>query len=126
VNKKVVAQFDSTPVSEIEYEEPNLDAANFSKKEKKKDAGYSLEEPSGKSIAGVYCHLHVHSQYSVLQATPEIKALVSKAKEASMPAVAITDFGNMYGAFKFVQEALAHEIKPIVGCEFYIAEERKK
>jgi DNA polymerase-3 subunit alpha len=126
VKKKVVSPFDSTPVSEIDYEEPNLDAANFSRKEKKKDAGYSLEEQSGKSIAGVYCHLHVHSQYSVLQATPEIKALVSKAKEASMPAVAITDFGNMYGAFKFVQEALAHEIKPIVGCEFYIAEERKK
>lgn len=126
VKKKVVSPFDSTPVSEIDYEEPNLDAANFSRKEKKKDAGYSLEKQSGKSIAGVYCHLHVHSQYSVLQATPEIKALVSKAKEASMPAVAITDFGNMYGAFKFVQEALAHEIKPIVGCEFYIAEERKK
>jgi len=126
MERKVVAPFDSTPVAEIEYEEPNLDTANFAKKEKRKDAGYSLEEQKGKLISGIYCHLHVHSQYSVLQATPEIKTLVSKAKESSMPAVALTDFGNMYGIFKFVQEALAHEIKPIVGCEFYVAEERKK
>ena len=126
IKKKVVPPFDATPVAQIEYEEPNLDAANFTKKEKRKDAGYSLEGQEGKSIEGVFCHLHVHSQYSVLQATPEIKALISKAKAASMPAVALTDFGNMYGAFKFVQEALAHDIKPIVGCEFYLSDERKK
>lgn len=126
IKKKVVPPFDTTSVAQIEYEEPNLDAANSTKKEKRKDSGYSLSEQEGKSIEGVFCHLHVHSQYSVLQATPEIKALISKAKAASMPAVALTDFGNMYGAFKFVQEALAHEIKPIVGCEFYLSDERKK
>lgn len=126
IKRNVVTPFDSTPVSEIEYEEPSLDTGNFAKREKKKDAGYSLNEDEGKSIEGVFCHLHVHSQYSVLQATPEIKALISKAKAANMPAVAITDFGNLYGAFKFVQEALAHNIKPIVGCEFYLSEERKK
>jgi DNA polymerase-3 subunit alpha len=68
----------------------------------------------------------VHSQYSVLQATPPVASIIRKAVELKMPAVAITDFGNMYGAFKFVTEALKHEIKPIVGCEFFIAEERKK
>ena len=52
--------------------------------------------------------------------------MVSKAKALEMPAVALTDLGNMYGAFKFVREAINHEIKPIVGCEFYIADERKK
>ena len=52
--------------------------------------------------------------------------MVTKAKALGMPAVALTDLGNMYGAFKFVREAINHEIKPIVGCEFYIADERKK
>jgi DNA polymerase-3 subunit alpha len=114
IKKKVVSPFDSTSVSEIEYEEPNLDAANFAKREKKKAAGYSLDEDEGENLEGVFCHLHVHSQYSVLQATPQIKALISKAKAANMPAVALTDLGNVFGAFKFVQEASAHDIKPIV------------
>ncbi|MFZ2906498.1 MAG: DNA polymerase III subunit alpha, partial [Cyclobacteriaceae bacterium] len=126
LKKKVVSPFDSTPVSEIEYEEPDLDEANFAKREKKKTAGYSLTDQAGKTIEGLYCHLHVHSQFSVLQATPDIKSLIGKAKEHNMPAVALTDLGNLYGAFKFVQEAFAHGIKPIVGCEFYLAEERKK
>ena len=57
---------------------------------------------------------------------PDIVSIIRKAKEYNMPAVALTDLGNMFGAFKFVREALAHEIKPIVGCEFYVAEERLK
>ena len=52
--------------------------------------------------------------------------MVAKAKSLGMPAVAITDLGNMYGAFKFVREATNQEIKAIVGCEFYLADERKK
>ena len=73
-----------------------------------------------------FIHLHMHSQFSVLQATPDIKSIVSKAKALNMPALALTDLGNMYGAFKFVREALNHEIKPIVGCELYVAEDRLK
>src|SRR5690606_29860306 len=73
-----------------------------------------------------FCHLHTHSQFSVLQATPDIKSMVSKAKALNMKALALTDIGNMYGAFKFVREALNQEIKPIVGCEVFIAEERLK
>src|SRR5689334_1839621 len=61
IKRNVVNPFDSTPVSEIEYEEPKLDTGNFAKREKKKDAGYSLNEDEGKSIDGVFCHLHVHS-----------------------------------------------------------------
>lgn len=72
-----------------------------------------------------FCHLHVHSHYSVLQATPDIKRLIKKAKEDNMPAVALTDLGNMYGAFKFVREALDNQVKPIVGCEFFVSEMRK-
>ena len=72
-----------------------------------------------------FCHLHVHSHYSVLQATPDIKRLIKKAKEDNMPAVALNDLGNMYGAFKFVREALDNQVKPIVGCEFFVSEMRK-
>jgi DNA polymerase III subunit alpha len=126
LKQQVASPFDSTPVEEIEYEEPNLDAANFTKRERRKRVEYSLTDEDGADVEGIFCHLHVHSQYSVLQATPDVKALVSKAKNAGMPALALTDLGNMYGTFKFVREALAQEIKPIVGCEFYIAEERTK
>ncbi len=126
ITKKIISPLDSTPLSEIEYEEPNLEAANFAKREKRKVADYSLNEGEVQPMEGVFCHLHVHSQYSVLQATPQIRSLISKAKAANMPAVALTDLGNVFGAFKFVQEAAAHDIKPIVGCEFYLSEERKK
>lgn len=73
----------------------------------------------------VYSHLHVHSQYSVLQATGEIKQLIKKAKEDGQPAIALTDLGNMYGAFEFVGEAIKQGVKPIVGCELYIARDHK-
>lgn len=72
-----------------------------------------------------FCHLHVHSHFSVLQATPDIKNLIKKAKEDNMPAVALTDLGNMYGAFKFVREALDNQVKPIVGCEYFVSEKHK-
>lgn len=126
ISHKVVKPFDGTAVEEVVYEEPNLDAANFAKREKKKEAGYTLANEKVDLTDKPFVHLHAHSQFSVLQATPDIKSMVSKAKALNMPAVAITDLGNMYGAFKFVREAVNHEIKAIVGCEFYIADERKK
>ncbi|SKC48795.1 DNA polymerase III subunit alpha [Ohtaekwangia koreensis] len=126
IKQKVVKPFDGTSVEDIVYEEPNLDAANFAKKEKRKDSTYTLGDDKAVLIDKPFVHLHAHSQYSVLQATPDIKSMVAKAKALNMPAVALTDMGNMYGAFKFVREALSHELKPILGCEFYIAEERKK
>ncbi|HEY3404229.1 MAG TPA: PHP domain-containing protein, partial [Ohtaekwangia sp.] len=126
LKKKVVKPFDTTTLDEIVYEEPNLDAANFSKREKKKTAGYSLTGDTVVLTDKPFVHLHAHSQFSVLQATPDIKSMVSKAKALNMPAVALTDLGNMYGAFKFVREATNHEIKAIVGCEFYLADERLK
>ncbi len=126
LRQNVCKPFDSTPVIEIEYEEPNLEAGNSTKREKIKEASYKIGDKEGVLSDSVFVHLHAHSQFSVLQATPDIKAMVSKAKSLGMPAVALTDLGNMYGAFKFVREALNHDIKPIVGCEFYIADERKK
>ncbi len=126
IKKQVVKSFDATPFEDITYEEPNLEAANFTKREKKKEAGYTLTQDQGSSTDKPFVHLHTHSQYSVLQATPDVKKMVMKAKSLGMPALAITDLGNMFGAFKFVREAINHDIKPIVGCEFYLADERKK
>lgn len=93
-----------------------------------------------------FAHLHNHSQFSVLQSTISIGDLVSAAAKYNMPAVALTDHGNMMGAFHFVSKVLGHNkeveaknqeaidageeptaktIKPIVGCEFFICEDRK-
>ncbi len=126
LTQKVVKPFDTTPAEEIVYEEPNLEAGNSTKREKRKEAAYSLDGDQVALSDKPFVHLHAHSQFSVLQATPDVKAMVTKAKTLNMPAVAITDLGNMYGAFKFVREAANQQIKPIVGCEFFIAEERKK
>lgn len=72
----------------------------------------------------VFTHLHCHSKYSVLQATAGVKELVAKAKKLNMPAVALTDKGNMYGVFAFVSAAHAEGIKPIIGCEFFVVDDR--
>jgi DNA polymerase-3 subunit alpha len=71
-----------------------------------------------------FCHLHSHTQYSLLDGASDIKALMKKAKADGQSAVAITDHGNMFGVFKFVKEAKAQDIKPIIGCEFYVADDR--
>ncbi|TRX55956.1 DNA polymerase III subunit alpha [Fulvivirga sp. M361] len=126
ITEKVVKPQEGILPEEVHYEAPVLDDANFAKKEKKASSGLGGDRTAAEKIEEPYVHLHVHSQYSVLQAVPNIKGIIAKAKEYDMPAVAITDLGNMFGAFKFVREALNNEIKPIVGCEFYVAEERLK
>ena len=70
-----------------------------------------------------FSHLHCHTQYSLLDGQANIKKLVSKAKADNMPALAITDHGNMFGVFEFVAESSKQGIKPIVGCEFYVVED---
>jgi len=71
-----------------------------------------------------FSHLHVHTQYSLLDGAAPIAALMQKAKEDNMRAVALTDHGNMFGAFQFVAEAAKAGVTPIVGCEFYLVEDR--
>lgn len=71
-----------------------------------------------------FTHLHCHTQFSLLDGAASIPGMMAKAKEDGMNAVAITDHGNMYGAFQFVAEANKKGIKPIVGCEFYLVEDR--
>ncbi|RYC71564.1 DNA polymerase III subunit alpha [Spirosoma sordidisoli] len=73
-----------------------------------------------------FSHLHCHTQYSLLDGQADIKKLVKKAKADNMPAVAITDHGNMFGVFEFVAEASKQGIKPIVGCEFYVVDDHTR
>ncbi len=80
-----------------------------------------------------FSHLHVHTQFSLLDGAAAIPNLYKKAIADGQPALAITDHGNMFGVFKFVAEAGKHKnedgslkVKPIVGCEFYLVEDRHK
>jgi DNA polymerase III subunit alpha len=68
-----------------------------------------------------FVHLHLHTEYSLLDGAIRMKELMKKAAEFKMPAVAMTDHGNLYGAIEFYQEARRAGIKPIIGCEAYIA-----
>src|SRR5436190_4502861 len=68
-----------------------------------------------------FVHLHLHTEYSLLDGAIRMKELMKKAAEFKMPAVAMTDHGNLYGAIEFYQEAERAGIKPIIGCEAYIA-----
>jgi len=73
-----------------------------------------------------FSHLHVHTQFSLLDGAADISKLYKKAAADGMKALAITDHGNMFGVFKFVAEAGKHNVKPIVGCEFYVVEDRHR
>jgi DNA polymerase-3 subunit alpha len=80
-----------------------------------------------------FSHLHVHTQFSLLDGAASIQSLYKKAVKDNMPALAITDHGNMFGAFEFVSEAYKHKnedgtlkVKPIVGCEFYVVQDRHR
>jgi DNA polymerase-3 subunit alpha len=78
-----------------------------------------------------FAHLHCHTQFSLLDGAASISALFKKAVKDGMPALAITDHGNMFGVFDFVAEAAKYNkdgtvVKPIVGCEFYLVENRHK
>ncbi len=72
-------------------------------------------------MAAEFVHLHLHTQYSLLDGTTRIDDLMRRAAELNMPGVAITDHGNMFGALKFYQAAKEEGVRPIVGCEVYVA-----
>ena len=67
-----------------------------------------------------FTHLHVHTEYSLLDGSSKIKELVHQAKELGMDSIAITDHGAMYGVIDFYRAAKAEGIKPIIGCEIYV------
>lgn len=73
-----------------------------------------------------FVHLHCHTQYSLLDGASDIGVMMDKAAADGMKGVALTDHGNMFGAFKFVSEAKKRDLKPIIGCEFYLVEDRHR
>ena len=109
----------------VRYEAPKLEEANFAQAQQQRTA---TDEGAGKpseaeaaALAEIpFSHLHVHSQFSVLQATSSVQDLVSAAVAMEMPAIGLTDRGNMMGAFQFVRAANRAGIKPIVGAELNV------
>ena len=81
--------------------------------------------PEGTPVAQ-FVHLHVHSDYSLLDSCCKLDQLVAKAKRLNMPALALTDHGNMFGALNFEKLCHVNGIKPIVGCEFYVGDNHLK
>lgn len=76
--------------------------------------------PEGTPVSN-FVHLHVHSDYSLLDSCAKLDDLVAKAKSLNMPALALTDHGNMFGSLNFEKLCHVNGINPIVGCEFYVA-----
>ncbi len=81
-------------------------------------------------MSGSFVHLHLHTEFSLLDGMIRTKDLAKRAAELGMPAVAMTDHGNLYGAIEFYQSCLKQGVKPILGCEIYLApfamEEKKE
>ena len=128
LSHSVIPLAEGVSIGDLSYEAPELEAANFdnigleevqTSTVSRKDINTAKDLMEGKT----FTHLHNHSQFSILQATSDIPGLVSKAKELGMPAVAITDYGNMMSAFHFVREAFKQGIKPILGCELNLCKD---
>ena len=128
LKEQVITPFDDTTLAEITYERPDLEEAvrDMPQNAPQKTTG----PPQRKKVdvdkieTAPFSHLHVHSQYSILQSTASIKQLVSAAKERNMPAIAISDLGNLFGAFKAVAEGKKQGVKVIIGCDVYMTKDR--
>ena len=68
-----------------------------------------------------FIHLHVHTEYSLLDGFSRLDKLIDRAKELNMQAIAITDHGNMFGIMEFYKTCKAEGINPVIGCEVYVA-----
>jgi DNA polymerase-3 subunit alpha len=122
--------------SKIAYEAPKLESANFSKTSKSAAKKKTTEKPAVKTgstqannaslaeLEGVkFTHLHAHSQFTILQAVSSVDELVETAVKSGMPAVALTDTGNLMGAFLLVRAANKAGLTPIVGMELNVCED---
>ena len=123
----------TSPFDLIGLTHQNLKEASLKFKEKARPESPSASTSFDPLVADApFVHLHNHSQFSVLQATSRISQLVEATVRHKMPAVAITDHANLMGAFHFIKAIKAHnkalepeeqQIKPIVGCEFYVCDD---
>ena len=98
-----------------EQDTQNIDSKNKDSVDKKEN-----DNKKGKP----FVHLHLHTEYSLLDGIARIDKLVDMVAERGWPAVAMTDHGNMYGALKFYKKCLTKGVKPILGTEFYLCEDR--
>ena len=85
-----------------------------------------MEIVSDKNYIKDFVHLHVHTEYSLLDGSGKVEEIISRIKELGMKSIAITDHGTMYGCVEFYKQAVKHGIKPIIGCEIYVAEKSMK
>ena len=123
------------PFALVGLSHQNLKAASVSLKQEKKTPARGVDQAISTVLEEApFVHLHNHTQFSVLQATSRINQLVEAAAEDGMNALAITDHGNLMGAFHFIKAINGHnaqveeehkKIKPIIGCEFHVCEDHK-
>ena len=119
---------DVIPMAGLNHKNLKEESKKLKEKLSKTQQGKDEEKAQVDLKDVAFSHLHNHSQFSILQSTAAISDLINAAAKDNMPAVALTDIGNMMGAFVFVKVALEHNknsenpVKPIVGCEFYICE----
>ena len=78
------------------------------------------------SVSSPFVHLHCHSEYSILDGACRIKELVRRAAELEMPAVTVTDHGSMAGAVDLYRRATKAGVKPLIGCEVYVVDDRTR
>ncbi|MCE9517766.1 PHP domain-containing protein, partial [Candidatus Nomurabacteria bacterium] len=81
----------------------------------------AINHQTDTTLPKVFCHLHAHSHYSLLTALPKTQELAKTAKKMGMPAIALTDNGNLYGAIEFYKDCKKEEIKAIIGIDAYVA-----
>lgn len=129
IKERVVEPFTpEIPVEGISYESPDLKAAGQAVKQEEPKTGEpaipTADVDVDKIKTAPFSHLHVHSQFSILQSTASLKEIVARAKELEMPAVAVTDLGNLFGAFKAVAEGKRQGVKVIIGCDVYMVKDR--
>ena len=134
IQNKIQEQFnDIVPLLGLEHESFKLASEKFKKKEEKlKSNPIKADIDSSVKNNKNFSHLHVHSQFSILQSTSKIKNLVSKTADYKMSAVAITDHANLMGSFRLIKEVKNYnkdiledkdKIKPIIGCEFFVCDD---
>ena len=114
-------------LADIHYERPNLEDATAIADPSAIEQATAVPTPDvpvQDIKTAPFSHLHVHSQFSILQSTINLKELIANAKEQNMPAVAVTDFGSLFGAFKAVAEGRRQGIKVIIGCDVYMVADR--
>ena len=124
-----------TPFALVGLKHENLKEASKALKQKEKILTPKIEPKTSDFLKNAsFVHLHNHTQFSVLQATSRINQLIDAASKDGMPALAITDHGNLMGAFHFIKainlynsklEDREKKLKPIIGCEFYVCDDHK-